>query len=513
MNPLATIAFILVFFFTLDHSAFSQAFFKQSNYSTTRVNILDMHEWPDRSILTLNVYGDNVTQQNSLRQCLIRLSSSGDTLNVKDWFTHDGDTLFSRSISEGPQGHVLLNSYSFGDDSLYIVELDTNLSVIKKVATHKGNGYLPASLNIIRLSHGNYVQLTENFSGGNMPLIQVAFMDSNFRLIRLRQLLYRTEVGSMAYDPVNQRIYVNQTAFFDSLVYYNYYTKPALVVYDTNFVQLKTFPNQPAWTFDSGFPVNTRKYNTNPIVVNSQNVLIASVNVFFSTRNWVDFESEIDLAVFNYNLSADSLNMRSRISTPNEYDVVFSNYSTLSTVPSGDVYLGGTTRSGRFVMPGFWYYDGDQWVTITKLNSNLQIIWTKQFKLPNEGMFLGTLVGSIDNGVLFAGSSRNSNGQDFSTFIGKTDLWGGVVANVAADRLSTARVEAFPNPAEHQLSWQAENPMEGTMTIRDLQGKAIWEASISLPHTAAIHHFAAGLYTWHFISNDGKQASGKWVKR
>lgn len=490
----------------------AQAFFKESVKSNVHENIIGLYEWPDKSILLRSLIGFT-SQREIARNRFVRLNASGDTLAIRDWIIEDGDTLLTAAISESQNNRIILSAYAFNDDSLYMLEMDTNLIVTYKTSFYKGNGFTPLS-SIIRLTSGNYVLIMENFSSGTDPLIRALFLDQNFKLIRERQLLYRTQAGNMAYDPVNQRIYVNQTAFFDSLVYYNYFRKPATVIYDTNFVQLKTIPNQPMWTFDSHFPVGPGRYNTSPIVINSQNILGAVMANYTSTPNWVNFYTEKEIMVFNYNTVVDSINQHRRLFTANEYDG-FSQYSsTLATVPSGDIYCGYTSHGVNVANPNLIVYHQDQWITLAKLNSNLQLIWQKQFKSPpGTSMFMTCLIGSRDNGVIFAGNNCYSNNQEFNSFIGKTDLWGGVVTSVKEVQPQVFRMEVYPNPATEQLHWQCEEPRKGRLLLHDLQGQLVLEKNLTMPNSIEVAELPAGLYTWQFLSEQGESSSGKFVKK
>lgn len=489
-----------------------QAFFKESVKSNVHENIIGLYEWPDKSILVRRLIGFT-TQREIARNQFIRLSASGDTLAIRDWIIEDGDTLFSTATLESQNNRIVIPAYAFNDDSLYMLEMDTNLIVTYKTSFYKGNGFTPLSA-FVRLTSGNYIFLMENSSSGTEPLIRALFLDQNFKLIRERQLLYRTEAGNMAYDPVNQRIYVNQTAFFDSLVYYNYFRKPATVIYDTNFVQLKTIPNQPMWTFDSNFPIGPGFFNAAPIVINSQNILGAVMANYTSTPNWVNFYTEKEIMVFNYNTVVDSINQHRRLITTNEYDGFNQYLTTLTKVPSGDIYCGYTSHGGNVGNPIPSYYFQDQWITLAKLNSNLQLIWQKQFKSPpGTSMFMSCLIGSSDNGVIFAGINSYSNNQEFNSFIGKTDLWGGVVTSVKEVQPQVFRMEVYPNPATEQLHWQCEEPRKGRLLLHDLQGRLVLEKNLTMPNSIEVAELPTGLYTWQFLSEQGESSSGKFVKK
>ncbi len=497
------------------HTVSAQAFFKtyQDSLNCLAVDILENE---DQSVVVNNYY--SWLSNGAAYSGLVKLSPLGDTLLQHKCIVYGGDTLYLSALTKESDGFFLAQAEA-KDDTFYLVRFDSLLQVVKKVPVIKMNNFTPAAPSIIKLSSGTYRIILINYAQtSGQPRSKILFLDQNLKLTFQKTLDYQAILGGMIYDPINQKIVVNQTAYFDSILYYNYFTKGCVAQYDTLFRQLKIGLNQPLMAVDNNNPFSDHwadAFNSNPLFINSQQVIgttCASLHMYIPPSNYFSLG---DIVIYKHDFSVDSMVKYTQLPTVNLADLIMPTNITLANVPSGDIYSGSYSALGQNIAPDSWGFWGrEQWVCMSKLDQNLQIIWQKEYKLPQEAMVLTKVLGSKDNTVFFIGYSfHSSNPQKAKPFIGKTDLWGGLVTKQQELNKSSLLIEVFPNPATDQINFKTSELTNAFLEIHDIQGKRIMDQKITFPYALSLESFPPGLYLWKIKTMDGGFQSGRWIKQ
>ena len=121
----------------------------------------------------------------------------------------------------------------------------------------------------------------------------------------------------------------------------------------------------------------------------------------------------------------------------------------------------------------------------------------------------------LDNNgdYVFAGYSYVANGD--VAFICKYRKWNQVIDTGDEEDEKVSGINLYPNPATTQTTIISEDPLTGTFKLYDLQGKEIWQETVSnsTEKVIPLHNHSRGMYILKFYSENGNNFIRKILKQ
>lgn len=202
------------------------------------------------------------------------------------------------------------------------------------------------------------------------------------------------------------------------------------------------------------------------------------------------------------------------------------NYITIGSVDTVDIsaYNGLVECDGGFYV-GYtsdyepsngWYGDGQESkFVLTKLDSNLNIIWDKEYSLSGYYIVLVDMITTTDNGCLLVGASQNNNSS-----IEKNDILlikvdsNGIAIWTKNIKISTAKISIFPNPTTDYINIEVKGSQQiKELSIIDINGKQVLKKQINATQNQLdVITLSSGLYIIEGVMKNGRRFSEKFVK-
>ncbi len=429
-------------------------------------NVLGLNSASITMIDSLGFVTNNITFSDSIYDLsfmdFYKLDSSYIFMGLKEKEDVYSDCYLWVLITDNDFNTISVNSY-------FIDSISTN-GLFYTTINHRGNI-------VISSNYGkyNYVdfrsfiyEISPNGDSINCNINNFPAPNAKFcSIMQVSPNLYRISASSFHIHGSNQIVYVDSNL--------NYVNHKVIVI----------FENDP---FTFGFVDKTDKY--------------------YILYNYGGDDKDINITQFN--AENDSLIKKHVFGKVDTVDVP--GYNGLVECDGG-FYVGYTSEYEPF---NGWYGNGQESkFVLTKLDSNLNILWDKEYSLPGSYIMLVDMITTTDNGCLMIGATQNNNSS-----IEKNDILlikvdsNGIATWTKNIKISTANINIFPNPTTDYVNIEVKGSQQiKELSIIDINGKQVLKKQINTTHTRLdIRRLARGLYIIEGVMKNGKRFSEKFVK-
>jgi hypothetical protein len=205
----------------------------------------------------------------------------------------------------------------------------------------------------------------------------------------------------------------------------------------------------------------------------------------------------------------------------------FTNFREIPTLRDTSYYIAfkkgiDTTKDGRFVYVGGTYNSNfsildikNTYLRLIKLDSNYNVIWTKDYGGDANYRVFGIAVTSDGGCIMYAGRHNHNPLQQVDVFVMKVD-GNGLVTSTNSIPMPQESIIPYPNPSNGQLQFKKEDPSVSSrfdLNLYDISGKLVFQKTeTDLSETFDLSHLSEGNYLFHIKKGENIIAIGKWMK-
>ena len=185
---------------------------------------------------------------------------------------------------------------------------------------------------------------------------------------------------------------------------------------------------------------------------------------------------------------------------------------TCDKVNNNNIYLGGVYNGDPYILYSSIF-------TISNLDSNLNVRWTKSFEDSYSYLFYNYTATS-DGGCILIGlynsdTSRSSLNKHIEPVILKIDSTGTITSLINFSNNLNHQVLAYPNPSTTTISFVVSNQLDNaTATIFSSNGQYV--KSFIVHHGENVQNISTlpiGNYFYEIVNKKGEKANGKFSKK
>jgi Secretion system C-terminal sorting domain len=187
-----------------------------------------------------------------------------------------------------------------------------------------------------------------------------------------------------------------------------------------------------------------------------------------------------------------------------------------------------TTKDGRFIYIGDNYnyqesifYIGNSFLKLTKMDSNYNVIWAKNYGGDANYRLTGITATSDGGCIMYAARHNHNNLEQVDVILIKVD-GNGLITSTNSIPITQSSITAYPNPSTGQLNFKKETPSVASslamterfdVSIFDMSGKLVFQKKeTDLSETIDLAQLAEGSYMYQIQQQGIIKAIGKWVK-
>jgi hypothetical protein len=231
-------------------------------------------------------------------------------------------------------------------------------------------------------------------------------------------------------------------------------------------------------------------------------VLIAppSVDEFRSVLYEMAFPNE-PIRSFDYHMGTDTT---SHPAAEQSFDTTY----------TGEIYFAGTANIDAAVFP---YQETPSWIFLSKLDRNLNPIWTKLYG-GDMFYYLYTMKATHDDGAVMACRTYNhlTQGRETDILILKVNQDGLIVGtDEELPKISVQDAIVYPNPGNEYLNIQSGPQINGALfELFDMNGNLVLTTTLDERlETLSTTWLSTGTYPYRITFDNKIVGSGKWLKK
>jgi hypothetical protein len=184
----------------------------------------------------------------------------------------------------------------------------------------------------------------------------------------------------------------------------------------------------------------------------------------------------------------------------------------ISVNGDNSAYIGGIKNFDVNGGGGYWS-TYKSWFSLTRLDKDLNIIWTKYYG-GDAYYVLWTVKATSDGGCLLLGTRYDylTQNEERDIFIIKVDENGNVTSVKDNPGIMAKEAILYPNPGANTLHIQTALK-DATLEMYDANGRLVVQQNINETTSVNTSALNQGMYFYRIMQNGEVKDSGKWVKQ
>ena len=486
------LSLILLWCNAISQTSFS--FFLKSGFTE---DIVLSHEHSDNNYYFLGGISDSIVNGQTSR-IFIKSDINGDTISK---YIHFPDTTINfyaiKSIGDNLLAIGIYKPIDTGTTiGLYDVVFNSDLEILRKKAFHIPSEYIDfrsISKHLLTDSDGNFilaVSLAEPYFNQRYDAGDLCFYKFNASGDTICSHLTKIEMGQEVYD-----ICFNTDSTQIWIFGYGFqWGVKQLVKFDLDFNLLSI---QEVFS-EPGIPFNVIQRNSNSWIVCGRFTYPYRVQ-------------DDDVKVFEMDSNLD-ISSTVIIGTQDTLDYPAFRRS-VDISPEGDIYISGTHNVTIGFVP-----DVVSWITLTKLDSNFNHLFTRYYNLDNKYYDNFDIKVVSDGGVILCNQRYDSDNNvdpplNFDAWVLKVN-GDGILTDIPENHnITQVNALVYPNPGSDHLNIVCEWP-NAVFRLFSINGKEIFKTELSdYNNEINTSNLNNGIYTWRIEKNKFLIENGKWIKK
>ncbi len=163
------------------------------------------------------------------------------------------------------------------------------------------------------------------------------------------------------------------------------------------------------------------------------------------------------------------------------------------------------------------YYTTDNYMTVRKIDTALNLVWEKKYSANGWGFFPFSIRATPDGGfgLLATRNHYETMGDRVEAYFIKADSLGNFDTTlVVAIKELESSIKVFPNPGSNFLTIENNNSSEYVFTLYSIAGKKVLSKQVNAAQTTIkTQYLPTGMYVYELRKNGMVFNRGKWVKQ
>lgn len=186
-----------------------------------------------------------------------------------------------------------------------------------------------------------------------------------------------------------------------------------------------------------------------------------------------------------------------------------------NTMSANDKYLYTVTLSAW--NPYSIYYTTDNYMTVRKIDTALNLVWEKRYKYDGWGFFPFSIRATPDGGFGLVATRNHyeSMGDRVEAYFIKADSLGNFDTTLVGIKEMPSDIRVYPNPGTSQLNISYSGKVNGAVfSLYSLSGTKVLSQAIEMEqNTFTTGHLPSGMYVYELRKNGEVLQRGKWIKQ